>query len=115
EAALQWLAARQYDPRQWDALTWLLVAGAVLLVIALLVSGDRRRRRGGGPQFLLTNGQVVLLGEAPQAAVADGGRRQPALLQAPADADYQLRVTVNNLNTYPVQLLEIAVRTSGGR
>lgn len=114
EGALRWLASLQYDPRQWDALTWLVVAAVALVVLFLLISGGRRRRLGAGPQFLLTNGQIALLGEAPRAAAADGGKRQPALLQAPADADYQLRVTVNNLNAYPVQLLEIAVRTSGG-
>lgn len=115
EAALQWLASLQYDPREWDGLTWLVVAAIALVVVLLLLSAARRRRQGAGPQFLLTNGQIVLLGEAPQAAPADGGRRQPALLQAPAEGEYQLRVTVNNLNSYPVQLLEIAVRTSGGK
>src|SRR5690606_22896016 len=115
EAALQWLASLQYDPRRWDALTWLVVVALALLLVLVLTSTGRRRRRGVGPQFLLTNGQIVLLADLPQAAPADGGRRRPALLEAPAEADYQLRVTVNNLNPYPVQLLEIAVRTSGGK
>ena len=115
ERVVRWLASLQYDPRQWDLNTGLLVGGAALLLVAVLVSGRRRRRVSKGPQFLLTNGQIVLLDDIPVAAAADGGRRQAALLQAPPGADYQLRVTVNNLNPYPVQLLEIAVRTSAGR
>ena len=115
ERAVQWIASLQYDPRLWDTNTWLLVVGAVLLLIAILASGSRRRRVSKGPQFLLTNGQIVLLDGPPPAAAAAGGTRQPALLQAPPDSEYQLRVTVNNLNAYPVQLLEIAVRTSAGK
>lgn len=115
ERALQWLSSLQLDPRRWDTLSWLVVAIVVLVLVAILLAASRRRRRAGGPQFLLTNGQIRLLGDVPKGAAADGGRRQPALLEAPADAEYQLRVTVNNLNSYPVQLLEIAVRTNAGR
>lgn len=115
ERVVQWFAALDYDPRQWDLNTWLVVGGGALLLLLILLAGRRRGRARRGPQFLLTNGQIVLLDDLPVAAAADGGRRQAALLQAPADAAYQLRVTVNNLNPYPVQLLEIAVRTSAGR
>ena len=115
ERAVLWLQSLQYDPGLWDLNTWLLVGGTALLLLAATLSGRRRHRASKGPQFLLTNGQIVLLSEGPLAAAADGGKRQAALLQAPPEAEYQLRVTVNNLNSYPVQLLEIAVRTSAGR
>jgi len=104
----------------WDPVTWgrdaYLAAAAVLLVLVLLIAWRwRGRRRATGPQFLLTNGVVALLGEHDPAAAADGGPRRPAHLVAPAGAGMQLRVTFNNLNPYPVQLLEVALTTGGGR
>jgi len=104
-----------WDPATWGRDAYLVAAGVVVAVFLLVLWGRRRRRAAGGPQFLLTNGVVVLLGEAEVAAEADGGPRRPAYLAAPGDADMQLRVTFNNLNAYPVQLLEVALTTGGAR
>ena len=141
EVALAWLEGLNLDPREWDDTTRLVVLGAVLLVVLVLTlrrRGGRSARRAGWPEFLVTNGSVHLLTDAsdtaerarPQAAApyvagtarfaanaapADGGTRKPALLSAPRDARYQLRMTVNNLNAYAVQLLELSVQTSGSK
>lgn len=128
EVALAWLAGLNLDPRAWDDTTRLAVLAAVLvLVVALSLRrrGGRAARRAGWPEFLVTNGSIYLLsdtsegatasGHAAVAAPADGGTRKPARLAAPADARYQLRMTVNNLNAFPVQLLELTVQTGSGR
>lgn len=103
------------DPATWGRDAYLVLAGAALLLALLVSLRWRGRRRARGPQFLLTNGVVALLGQHDPAAAADGGPRRPAHLVAPAEADMQLRVTFNNLNPYPVQLLEVALTTGGGR
>ncbi len=111
-AALQGVSL---DPSTWSRQVYLIAAGVLLLVVLLLVVRWRGRSRAQGPQFLLTNGQVVLLTDEDSAAPASGGTRQPAFLIAPENRPFQLRVTFNNLNPYPVQLLEIALRTGSGR
>lgn len=103
------------DPSTWSPQVYLIAAGVLLVVVLLLVVRWRGRSRAQGPQFLLTNGQVVLLTDEGRAAPASGGTRQPAFLVAPGDKAFQLRVTFNNLNPYPVQLLELALRTGSGR
>lgn len=127
EVALAWLAGLNLDPRAWDDTTRLVVLAVVLvLVVALSLRrrGGRSARRAGWPEFLVTNGSIYLLSDeaepsgsshAAVAAPADGGTRKPAQLAAPADARYQLRMTVNNLNAFPVQLLELTVQTGSGR
>ncbi len=115
EAAAEAIAGVSLDPASWGPEVYLVAGGFLLVIVLLLALRRRRRMRGHGPQFLLTNGQVALVADAERAAPADGGPRQPAFLTAPEDADYQLRVTFNNLNPYPVQLLEVAVRTGTGR
>ncbi len=103
------------DPSTWGRDAYLVLAGVALLLVLLLSWRWRGRRRATGPQFLLTNGVVVLLGARDPGAPADGGPRRPAHLVAPPGVDMQLRVTFNNLNPYPVQLLEVALTTGGGR
>ncbi|HET8985125.1 MAG TPA: hypothetical protein VFN03_05125, partial [Trueperaceae bacterium] len=131
EVIVAWAADVQLDPLLWSDTTRLVVLGAVLLlVIWLLVRrrGTRSARRHGWPQFLVTNGSITLLSAGPgsvpaasttphasSAAPADGGRRSPAALSAPAEGHFQLKMTVNNLNTFAVQLLELAVQTVAGR
>ena len=130
EVVVAWLGGFQFDPASWDATTRLVVLGAVLLLVLWLLlrrRGSSAARRSGWPQFLVTNGSITLLtagpGSAPAAtttanaataAPADGGRRKPAALAAPAEGHYQLKMTVNNLNSFAVQLLELAVQTSAG-
>jgi len=131
EVTVAWVVAAQLDPRRWDDTTRLVVLGAVLLLALWLLlrrRGNRSSRRSGWPQFLVTNGSITLLsagpGSVPAAATtthaatpapADGGRRKPAALAAPAAGHYQLKMTVNNLNAFAVQLLELAVQTGTGR
>lgn len=143
EVVVAWLATVELDPRLWSDTTRMVVLGAILLLVMVALLRRRRTRtavRPGWPQFLVTNGSIALLvdGHAQHgenrgrgwstgsvtrenpawgaaAAPADGGTRQPALLSAPADAHYQLRMTVNNLNPYAVQLLELAVQTGAAR
>ncbi len=104
-----------WDPSAWSREVYLILAGAALLIVLLIAARWRRRERALGPQFLLTNGVVALSGAREPAAEADGGTRRPAYLTAPAEAPMQLRVTFNNLNAYPVQLLEVALTTGAGR
>ncbi len=115
DAAREALGGVTFDPATWTPQVYLVAAGVLLVVVLLLAMRWRGRSRALGPQFLLTNGYVVLLTQEHAAAKADGGTRSPAFLMAPDDADFQLRVTFNNLNPYPVQLLEIALRTGTGR
>lgn len=131
EVVVSWTSNLQLDPRAWNDATRLVVLGAVLLVVLLLLlrrRGTRSGRRAGWPQFLVTNGSITLLAAGPgsgpaaatianaaTAASADGGRRRPAALTAPAEGQYQLKMTVNNLNGFAVQLLELAVQTAAGR
>lgn len=115
EAAVEAASRVSWDPATWGRDTYLALAGALLVLVLLLAWRWRGRRRTSGPQFLLTNGVVALLGRREAAAPADGGPRRPAYLEAPPGADMQLRVTFNNLNPYPVQLLEVALTSGGGR
>ena len=115
DAVVEALSNVSTDPATWTPDVYLLAAGVLLVVVLLLALRWRGRTRAGGPQFLLTNGYVVLQTDDDAAAPADGGARRPAFLTAPDDARFQLRVTFNNLNAYPVQLLEIALRTGTGR
>lgn len=131
EVVVAWATDLQLDPRGWDDATRLVVLGVVLVMVLWLLlrrRGTSSARRAGWPQFLVTNGSITLLsagpGSVPAAATtthaatpapADGGRRKPAALTAPAEGHYQLKMTVNNLNAFAVQLLELAVHTGAGR
>jgi len=97
-----WFAAsgaiEPLEPGTWPLGLWLLlVAFVVLLIVATL----RRRSRGPldvrPPEILVTQGELV-----PEARL---GRLGSGLLT----------MTVSNLGRYPVQLLEAANRSGGGR
>ena len=103
------------DVRQWPVLVWLLLAALLLLLLLLLSLRRPRGHNNGLPELMVSHGEVVLLDELPYAAPASGGRRTPSLMQAPDDANYQLRMSVSNLNPFPLQLLELSVRTTGSR
>lgn len=101
------------DVRAWPLQYW-LIGAAVLLTLLLLVRRPRRRARPKNwPELMISHGEVALAESGPVAAPADGGRRRAALLSAPEGAAFQLRMTVSNLNPYPMQLLELALRVSG--
>lgn len=103
-------ATGAFDPRSWPLLVWVLLA---LLVLALLlVLSVRRRRRSAVralPEMMISHGEIVLVDEPPDA-------QQVAYdMAAPAQASHRLSLTLSNLNPWPVQLLELAVRTRGLR
>lgn len=99
-----------FDPRGWPALVWALLAFMVLAL--LLVLSVRRRRRSAAstlPEMMISHGEIVLV-DAPQDA-----QQVVYDMAAPAQASHRLSLTLSNLNPWPVQLLELAVRTRGLR
>lgn len=90
---------------------WLVGALAVLLVVLLFGLGRRRGRRaraGGLPEMMVSHGEISLGeldGVQPEASTG--------LFRAPPSASLELRLALSNLNPYPVQLIELAVRSRG--
>lgn len=103
------------DVRAWPLQVWLIVAGVLLTLLLLMRRPRRASGRRNWPELMISHGEIVLLDPAPLAAQADGGRRRAALLSAPEGAAFQLRMAVSNLNSYPMQLLELVLRVSGRR
>jgi hypothetical protein len=101
-AVRDWFAAggaiEPLDPGTWPLGLWLLLVAFVALLFAASL---RRRARGPldvrPPEILVTQGELV-----PEARL---GRLGSGLLT----------MTVSNLGRYPVQLLEAANRSGGGR
>jgi len=101
-AVRDWFAAGgvidPVDPGTWPVGLWLLLAAFVVLLFAATV---RRRARAPldvrPPDILITQGELVP--EARPGRVGSG----------------LLTMTVSNLGRYPVQLLEAANRSGGGR
>lgn len=106
------LAAGSLDVRNWQPLTWVIAVAVVLLLLGLLT---RRRpaRVGALPELMVSHGVIDLDGEANGSFEAD--ELAAAGLAAPARAHHRLTLTLSNLNAYPLQLLELAVRTRGSR
>lgn len=102
-------AAGHLDPRGWPQSVWLIAALAVLVVAAaVLVRRVRRRASKALPEMMISHGEIATIDEAWDEGVAYG----PA---APPRASHRLSLTLSNLNPWPVQLLELAVRTRGLR
>jgi hypothetical protein len=103
-------AAGTLDPRTWPQLVWLGAALAVLtLVLLVLVRRRRRRTERTLPEMMISHGEIVLLDRSEASA------EQLYDMAAPAQASHRLTLTLSNLNPWPVQLLELAVRTRGLR
>jgi len=103
-------AAGTFDPRTWPQLVWLVLALALLAVVLLVLV--RRRRRSAArtlPEMMISHGEIVLLDRSEASA------EQLYDMAAPAQASHRLTLTLSNLNPWPVQLLELAVRTRGLR
>lgn len=103
-------AAGAFDPRNWPQLVWFVLALVVLTLV--LVALVRRRRRGVSralPEMMISHGEIVLLEEPADA------QELAYDMTAPAQASHRLSLTLSNLNPWPVQLLELAVRTRGLR
>lgn len=102
-------AAGAFDPRTWQPVTWIALG---VVVVALLVWPlvTRLRRRGSAtlPELMVSHGEIALVDEP-------GSEASGYDLAAPPGASHQLRLTLSNLNPWPVQFLELAVRTRGLR
>ncbi|MFO7543929.1 MAG: hypothetical protein R6W77_00370 [Trueperaceae bacterium] len=101
------LASGGWDPRTWTTPAWVVVGAALLLIVALIVRAARSRGRAL-PELLLSHGELVFVDDAE-----GGSPFVAAPVIAPANAHYQLRMTLSNLNAFPLQLLELAVRARG--
>ncbi len=98
-----WWASIGVDPRTWPTSLWIVVGAVAVLVVGVAL---RSRRKRALPEVLLSHGEVVLVDDAAESATY-----VTAPVQAPANTHYQLRMTLSNLNAFPLQLLEVAVRT----
>ena len=97
-----------------DPLTWGIVAVGLLILLLLAVLLRRRRPEESAPskpELLVSLGEIRVIedyvekdGEAQREY--NGG--QSGLMRPVSHA---LRMTVSNLNLYPVQLLEVAIKT----
>lgn len=89
-------ALARLGPLEWGAL-----AAALLLfvLVALLVRARRSDPNQGRPEVLISLGAIT----ASEGFDAEGGVMLPKR--------YRLKMTVSNLNTYPMQALELALKT----
>ncbi len=111
---VEWLnglaAVGTFDPSGWPPAVWLVLgAVVVILVLLALVRGRRRGAASRIPEMMISHGEIVLVDEAEDTTdyMYD--------MAAPSQAGHRLSLTLSNLNPWPVQLLELAVRTRGLR
>ena len=95
-----------------DPLTWGIIAVG-LLILLLLVPLLRRRRfeepAPSKPELLVSLGEIRILEDYTEKDEPSGHGAGRGSLMRPVS--HALRMTVSNLNAYPVQLLEIALKT----
>src|SRR5690554_245335 len=111
---VEWLnglaAAGTFDPRGWPVGVWVVLAAvATILVLLAVVRVNRRGSARRLPEMMISHGEIALVDE-PGAA---GDVMYD--MAAPSQAGHRLSLTLSNLNPWPVQLLELAVRTRGLR
>ncbi|UCH24497.1 MAG: hypothetical protein JSV66_11115 [Trueperaceae bacterium] len=112
-----WMETLAWNPLSWGLLTWILVA-VLLVVIFFLLSRPRLAliKPELKPDLLISQGEVIP--EEPQQRGARGGVGTgipgPDQQQNPDSAyvGMNARMNISNLNTYPVQLLELAICTN---
>ncbi len=102
------------DPRGWQPLTWLVLVALLVLVVALLTRA-RRRRAVRLPEMMISHGEVLLVAEPEADYTTRPSGVLGAGLEAPPRARHLLKLALSNLNPYPVQLIELAVRTRGSK
>lgn len=109
-AVRAWLLPYGWDPRLWDWPLWLALGSLALLLLWLLLAlwRPRRRWRERRPELLVSRGVLQLVDE-------EGATLENLLLDdedaPPRNGRFELRACVSNLSAFPVQLLEISVRT----
>jgi hypothetical protein len=93
----RFLGGLNWNPMSWDAQPWSLLALilAALLLLSLLLR-RRRPKRLEPPELFISAGEI-----APAEDAEDATPR----------AAYLLSMNVSNLNSYPVQLLEVALES----
>jgi hypothetical protein len=89
-------AFARLGPLEWGAL---LAALLLLILVALLVRARRSDPNQGRPEVLISLGAIT----ASEGFDEEGGVMLPKR--------YRLKMTVSNLNTYPMQALELALKT----
>ena len=85
--------------RRVDPLIWLIAGGAVLLVVLLWLLLRRRPAKNKQPEVLVSLGAI---------SASEGVDKSGAVMMP---RQFNLRLTVSNLNTYAVQVLEVALKT----
>ncbi len=111
--ALAGVAGGTVDPGEWGGLAWLLAAAVVLVAVAVI--WRRRRRRGRLlPEMMISHGEIRVGGEEGGTDERDGafGRE---LGPGTAREPHYLQLALSNLNPFPLQLIELAVRARGSR
>jgi hypothetical protein len=112
-----WMETLVWNPLSWGLLTWILIA-ALLVVIFFLLSRPRLAiiKPELKPDLLISQGEV-----APEEAKDRGGKDKGGISvlgsdreesSEHADVGMNARMNVSNLNTYPIQLLELAICTN---
>ena len=92
-----------------DPLAWSIVAVGLLVLLLLLMLLRRRRPEEPAPskpELLVSLGEIRVLDDHVEQD--DEGRAGKGVMRPVSHA---LRMTVSNLNAYPVQLLEVALET----
>lgn len=85
-----------FDPGLW---TFLGIAAAALLVLLLIIRSVKAASKLNRPELIVTLGKIVI-GDAN--AKNAYGEAEPV---------FSFGMTVNNLNAYPVQLLEVSLKS----
>ena len=96
-------AWQRLDPLLWGMIA---VGLLVLLLLVMLLRGRRPEESAPSkPELLVSLGEIRVLDDYVEKNEEDnrGGLMRPV--------SHALRMTVSNLNTYPVQLLEVALKT----
>ena len=95
-------ALQRLDPLLWGMIA---VGLLVLLLLLLLLRGRRPEESAPSkPELLVSLGEIRVLDDYVEEGNDDrGGLMRPV--------SHALRMTVSNLNAYPVQLLEVALKT----
>lgn len=103
------------DPRTWGSPAWVGLVVAALLVALAAAWRARLRARRRLPEMLISHGEISV-GEHDD---RPGGEHATSFASGAGVVTgrepHYLQLALSNLTPYPVQLIELAVRTRGGR